>query len=52
MKLMCVSAALGIQIQCGEEYGFANEGEDARATELLKLTPRELKDLDPNNLDF
>ena len=29
-------------MQCDHENGFANEGEDARATELLKLTAFEL----------
>ena len=51
MKLICVSAARGIQIQCDEEFGVDNEGEDARATDLLKLNQLESKDLDPNNLD-
>ena len=41
MKLRCVSAACGIQMQCGHEYGFANGCKDACATELLKLTPQE-----------
>ena len=38
-------------LQCGQEYVVANECEDARATEVLKLTTLELIDLDPNNLD-
>ena len=46
-----VTAAGGIQMQCGHEYGFLNEGEDADATEPPKLTPLESKDLDPNHLD-
>ena len=48
---MCVDAADGIQIQCGREYGFANEGEESRATELYKMSLAELKDLPTNNLD-
>ena len=35
-------------MQCDHEHGFANEGKDACATELLKL---KLKDPDTNNLD-
>ena len=37
VKLMCVTVAQGIQIQCGHEYGFANKGKVACVTGLLKL---------------
>ena len=44
VKQLCVSAAEGVKLQCGREYGFA------RATDLTKLTKAELKDLPTNNL--
>ena len=50
MKLMCIIAAVGIQMQCVRKYGFVNgdEDEDEDDTETTSL---ELKDLDTNSLD-
>ena len=48
LYLMCKDAAVGIKLQCGREYVFLCE--DARATELHKLTEGQLKGLPTNNL--
>ena len=48
LNLMCKDAAVGIKLQCGREYSFSCE--DARATELHKLTEGQLKGLPTNNL--
>lgn len=49
IKRMCIDAAEGIKLQCGREYGFSDK--EARATQLDKLTPDELRGLPTNNLD-
>ena len=50
MKQLCVSAAGGVKLQCGREYGFADGEQPLRATDLTKLTKAELEDLPTNNL--
>ena len=50
VKQLCVSAAEGVKLQCGREYGFADGEQPLRATDLTKLTKAELKDLPTNNL--
>ena len=51
LNLFCTSAAEGIQLQCGREYGFAKDDQEACATKLFKLSYEDLKDLPTNNLD-
>ena len=51
LNVFCTSAAEGIQLQCGREYGFAKDDQEARATKLFKLSYEDLKDLPTNNLD-
>lgn len=50
VELMCVEAAEGIRLQCGREYGFGQNTEKERATDISKLTLEERKDLPTNNL--
>ena len=47
---MCEHSAKALKLQCGREYGFADEGQEARAIDLTLLTTEELKDLQTNNL--
>ena len=47
---MCVSAAKAVKLQCGREYGFADQGEKQRATDLSKLKRQELEGLPTENL--
>ena len=49
-QLMCVSAAKAVKLQCGREYGFADQGEKQRATDLSKLKRQELEGLPTENL--
>ena len=46
---MCESAAESIKRQCGREYGFADDDEELRATDLSTLTSDELDGLPTNN---
>ena len=48
---MCVDAANAVKLQCGSEYGFADDSELPRATQLDKLTEEELFGLPTNNLN-
>ena len=48
--MMCLSAAEAIKLQCGREYGFADEDEKLRATDLSKLTSHELENFPTENL--
>ena len=50
LLFMCQHAAESLKLQCGREYGFADPGEEGRATDLTKLTPEELFGLPTNNL--
>ena len=52
LHLMCEHSAKALKLQCGCEYGFADEGQEARATDLTLLTREELKDLQTNNLIY
>ena len=45
---MCIDAAEGLKLQCGREYGFSSD--EARATQLHKLTESQLQGLPTNNL--
>ena len=38
LYLMCVDAAYAVKLQCGREYGFADDSQLPRATQLDKLT--------------
>ena len=49
LNLMCISAADGVMLQCGGEYGFAGESSN-RASDLSLLTKEERKGLPNNNL--
>ena len=51
LYLMCVDAAYAVKLQCGSEYGFADDSELPRATQLDKLTEEELFGLPTNNLN-
>ena len=48
--MMCLSAAEAIKLQCGREYGFADEGETLRATDLTQLQSHELEGLPTENI--
>ena len=50
LYLMCVDAAYAVKLQCGREYGFADDSQLPRATQLDKLTEEELFGLPTNNL--
>ena len=45
----CLAAGEAIKIQCGREYGFANENEKTRATVLLEIRINKLGGLPTNN---
>ena len=47
---MCISAAAAIKLQCAREYGFSDEDEKLRTTDLSVLTNEELEGLPTNNL--
>ena len=49
LNLMCLEAAEGVMLQCGAEYGFAQES-SKRATDLSLLTEEELEGLATGNL--
>ena len=46
---MCISAAESIKRQCGREYGFADDDQKLRATDISILTTEELEGLPTNN---
>ena len=50
LKLMCSSAADGIKLQCGREYGFSPESDETRATDLTTLNRDKLLLIPTNNL--
>ena len=49
LNLMCISAADGVMLQCGGEYGFAGESSNC-ASDLSLLNKEEHKGLLNNNL--
>ena len=49
IREFCVAAAAAIKLQCGQEYGFDNNGE-IRATVIANLNETELKGLPTNSL--
>ena len=50
LYLICVDAVYSVKLQCGREYGFADDSQPPRATQLDKLTEDELFGLPTNNL--
>ena len=51
LYLTCVDAAYVVKLQCGREYGFADDSQLLRAKQLDKLTEDELFRLPTNNLN-
>ena len=49
IDLMCSSVAESIKRQCVKEYGFADDGEHLRATDISKLTSTEREGFPTNN---
>ena len=50
LYLMCVDAAYAVKLQCGREYGFADDNQLPRATQLDKLTEDKPFGLPTNSL--
>ena len=50
LYLMCAHAAYAMKLKCGREYGFTDDSQLPRATQLEKLTEDELFGLPTNNL--
>ena len=50
LYLMCMDAAYVVKLQCGREYGFADDNQLPRATQLDKLTEDKLFRLPTNSL--